>query len=63
MNEYRLTRPEAYGPNTYGHTDKSARQGYYVDATTPQEAIEKFKKLYPEFKHSKVDVQLWKTNI
>ena len=36
---YRVTRPNVYSPNTPGHTNPSARQGYYVKAKSPEEAV------------------------
>jgi len=32
LNDYRVTRRKPYGPGTPGHTDLSARQGYYITA-------------------------------
>jgi hypothetical protein len=42
--EFRITRPEAYpNPDTPGHKDPSARQGYYVHATDAENAKEVFR--------------------
>lgn len=38
MHHYRVTRPLAYNANTPGHTNPSARQGYYADAESPEKA-------------------------
>jgi len=35
MNHYRVTRPQAYGPGTPGHTMPHARQGHYTNAKDP----------------------------
>jgi hypothetical protein len=34
---FRFTIPSLYPAGTLGHTDPSARQGYYVPALTPEE--------------------------
>lgn len=41
LSEYRVTYPLCYEPNTPGHTDPSARQGYYVTAEEPEQAARK----------------------
>jgi hypothetical protein len=38
MNLYRCTRNLPYEPGTPGHTDASARQGYYIEAHNESEA-------------------------
>lgn len=43
MAHYRVTRPEGYGPNTPGYTDLGARQGHYIDASSPEEARSKIR--------------------
>lgn len=44
LYEYRITRPELYSnPRCPGHKDLTARQGYYVTAETPEEAVRKFR--------------------
>ena len=64
MNEYRLTRRAPYSnPNCLGHTDLSARQGYYVVASTEAGAQEAFYKRYPQYKNEGIDVQLWYANV
>ena len=55
---YRVTRPDIYGPNTPGHKKPYARQGYYVDATSPDEA----RRIIREregFTTDRLDVQDW----
>lgn len=63
LKEYRVTRPELYGPKTLGHKDPSARQGYYVDASSPEEARQLFwKRLLkenPSRGYEMLDVSLW----
>jgi hypothetical protein len=64
-NEYRITRPSVYGEGTLGYKDKSARQGYYVTASSEREAVSIARKLYNERISSTepLDVQLWKTGV
>lgn len=60
MAHYRLTRPNVYSnPNCPGHKDKSARQGYYVDADSPEQAI-KIVRERLEMPNEDFDVQLWR---
>lgn len=59
MNHYRLTRPDVYvNPDCPGHSDKSARQGYYVDAETPEQAVEIVRTRLGK-PNERFDVQLW----
>lgn len=59
MNEYRLTRRKPYPPGSAGHTDLSAREGYYRHAYNEAEAIQWMKTVfYGEAFHG-FDVQLW----
>lgn len=64
MPHYRVTRPEGYKPGTPGHTDKSARQGYYTDAGDEEEARriirERVKHDFPSVVNERLDVQLWR---
>jgi hypothetical protein len=42
QNHYRVTLPELYDkPTCSGHDNPSGRQGHYVDADSPGEAVEK----------------------
>lgn len=44
---WRVTRPNLYkAPGCPGHTDKSARQGYYVDARDAEHAKEVARQKY-----------------
>jgi len=58
MRQFRCTRPEVYSPGTPGHEDRSARQGHYIFAETPEEAIAIMKRLFPE--ENRFDLQEWK---
>lgn len=60
MNEYRCTRPNVYGPGTPGHTDSSARQGFYIRAENKTDA---FRQMDVKFPGDEIDVKLWKENI
>ena len=55
--EFRLSRPTAYGPGTPGHTDPGARQGYYFQTETKEQAISKMAQSFP---NERFDVQVWK---
>ena len=49
MNQYRCTRNQPYqNPHCLGIPDLSARQGYYINAATEQEAIAIMAQLYPD---------------
>lgn len=43
---YRLTR-NIYKEGTLGHSDFTARQGYYIEADSEEEAIKKMKERFP----------------
>ena len=58
MTQFRLTRPDCYEPGCPGHKDPSARQGYYIDADSEEEALLRMKQRFPEDKG--FDVQVWK---
>lgn len=55
---FRCTRPDAYGPNTPGHTDPSARQGYYIQTPGETEARAEMRQRFP--KDSRFDVTPWR---
>jgi hypothetical protein len=61
QNTYRITRKNVYGPNTPGHTDPSARQGYYQIAYSPEEAIAKARVQYKDAIRNDdvLEVSLW----
>lgn len=61
MREFRVTRPNQYSnPNCPGHNDKSARQGHYVNATTPTEAKSLVRARLGLDESEPLDVQDWK---
>jgi len=61
MNEYRFTRPHVYSsPDCPGHKNPSARQGYYIIASSEQEAFQKMHEQHPEFAGQRLDVQFWR---
>ena len=39
MNEYRCTRNQPYQHDCIGRDDIGARQGYYIEADSPEEAL------------------------
>lgn len=45
--EYRCTRNSVYPPTSPGHTDLTARQGYYVRKDTREEALQVMRTLFP----------------
>jgi hypothetical protein len=59
MNEYRVTRPAAYGPGSAGHTDTSARQGYYVWAEAEGDAKDDIRERLDLPPSEPLDVELW----
>ena len=64
MRLYRVTRPEAYGPNTPGYNKPSARQGHYVRAESEDDARAKIrerlvKEGVPGINEERLDVQVW----
>lgn len=62
MNEYRCTRNKLYqNPRCFGHTDLSARSGYYLKAANEQDAIAQMAILYPT-DDAGFTAQLWKTD-
>jgi hypothetical protein len=59
LTQYRITRPGMYeGHGVPGVTRVSARQGYYVWANSPEEAV---RKISQQFRNeiSGFDIQLW----
>lgn len=56
-NEYRITRPNMYPPNSPGHKDARARQGYYIRCDLPSEAFLKAARMFPG---EDLDVIFWR---
>lgn len=48
MNEYRCTRTALYLHPCLGRDDLTARQGHYVDATTPEMAVREMAEAFPQ---------------
>ncbi len=49
MTEFRCTRNRPYvSPTCLGHSDLTARQGYYINAATRDEALTRMAVLFPE---------------
>ena len=62
-NEYRCTRRSVYsGPGCLGHKDPGARQGYYVVALTPEDALARMRVAFPDDADG-FDIQVWKKNL
>lgn len=57
--EWRLTRPSQYGFGTPGRGDLSAREGHYIHADTPQDAVNTLAARYPGSLGG-YDVQPWR---
>ena len=58
MPMYRCTRPEVYDPGCPGHTDPTARQGYYIEADSERAALFRMHEKFPE--DTKFDIYEWK---
>jgi hypothetical protein len=48
MKEYRCTRNARYAHNCIGQYDLTARQGYYILANSPEEALQRMAHKFPE---------------
>ncbi|MDV3002531.1 MAG: hypothetical protein N5P05_004186 (plasmid) [Chroococcopsis gigantea SAG 12.99] len=48
MNEYRCTRNAPYQENCPGKSDITARQGHYIRAESPEEALQEMANRYPD---------------
>ncbi|MEP0750069.1 hypothetical protein [Coleofasciculus sp. FACHB-501] len=59
MKEYRCTRNASYSHNCIGHDDVTARQGYYINAESKEEAWEKMAIRFPEESAEGFTVQEW----
>lgn len=61
MQEYRCTRNASYSHDCIGRNDKTARQGYYIKANSPEEAWDKMAIRFPEEVKEGFTVQEWKS--
>ena len=59
MKEYRCTRNASYSHNCIGRDDISARQGYYIQADSVEEAWQKMAIRYPEEADAGFTVEEW----
>ncbi len=59
MQEYRCTRNAPYTHNCIGRDDLTARQGYYIQASSAEEAWERMAIRYPEETSVGFTVQDW----
>lgn len=59
MKEYRCTRNASYSHDCIGHSDITARQGYYIQASGAEEAWEKMAIRFPEEVNVGFTVQEW----
>lgn len=57
--EYRCTRNALYSHDCIGHNDLTARQGYYIWASSKEEAWEKMATRFPEETSEGFTVQEW----
>ncbi len=57
--EYRCTRNALYTHDCIGHDDITARQGYYIQANSAEEAWEKMAIRFPEEVKEGFTVQEW----
>lgn len=63
MNEYRCTRRKPYPKGTPGFDDASARQGYYIRATSEKQALYQMAEKFPGEAAIGFDVTLWCENV
>ncbi|KJH70298.1 hypothetical protein UH38_19285 [Aliterella atlantica CENA595] len=59
VREYRCTRNASYSHDCIGHDDLTARQGYYIQASSAEEAWEKMAARFPEETKEGFTVQEW----
>lgn len=59
MKEYRCTRNASYSHQCLGRDDLSARQGYYIMASSQEEAWEKMAVRFPEETGEGFTVEQW----
>jgi len=57
--QYRITRPNKYGPRSAGRKSLDAREGHYIEARTPAEARKKYRTLESLAEREPLDVQDW----
>lgn len=57
--EYRCTRNALYSHQCLGHSDLSARQGYYVTAASQEEAWQKMACKFPEETSEGFTIEDW----
>lgn len=61
MKEYRCTRNASYSHDCIGHDDLRARQGYYIQALSVEEAWEKMATRFPDETPAGFTVQEWES--
>ncbi len=61
MREYRCTRNALYLHDCLGRDDITARQGYYIDAESTEEAWEKMATRFPEEAEAGFTVEEWQS--
>lgn len=59
--EYRCTRNASYSHDCIGHNDLTARQGYYINAHSAEEAWEKMAIRFPKEAAVGFTVQEWES--
>ena len=58
--QYRMTRNRPYPPGTPGFDNLEAREGYYIDADSEQEAHAIMASKFPEDSFFGFELQVWK---
>lgn len=61
MKEYRCTRNASYSHDCIGRDDVTARQGYYINANSAEEAWEKMAVRFPEETEAGFTTQEWQS--
>ncbi|MCZ8038697.1 MAG: hypothetical protein ACK48H_12395 [Microcystis sp.] len=59
MKEYRCTRNSLYSHECLGHDDLTVRQGYYIEAESPEAAWEEMSVRFPEETSEGFTVEEW----
>lgn len=59
LKEYRCTRNSSYTGNCSGRDDLNARQGYYINAHSEEEAWQKMASRYPDETEAGFSIQDW----
>lgn len=59
LKEYRCTRNALYSHDCLGHNDTRARQGFYIMASSQEEAWEKMACRFPEETNEGFTVDEW----